>query len=85
MQSVKPVQLDERNTTNQYPYAKTVPRPAPVVRSSQRRFLSFPVIGAIGIIVVVGEKVVAVRSRLQLFIEIYLESTPSAKKFHYII
>ena len=56
MQSVQPVRFDEGNsTTNQYPYAETVPRPAAVVRSHQRRFLSFPVMGATGIVVVVGE------------------------------
>lgn len=49
--------------TNQYPYAKTVPRPAAVVISSQRRFLSFPVIGAMGIVAVVGEQGVEVGSR----------------------
>ena len=75
-------QFDEGNTTNQYPYAKTVPRPAAVVMSSQRRFLSFPVMGAMGIFVVVGEKV-AVRSRLRLFIDRFGEEIPVYLKNHW--
>lgn len=56
-----------RNSTNQYAYAENVPRPAAVVRSSQRRFLSFPVMGAIGIVAVVGGWTVDVGSRVQFW------------------